>query len=123
MPVGHLYSIKQKDNESTEAFLNRFVREEMNVEDQNDSIACGALMAGLRNETVLKYLISIKDDISYHELITEIHHHIQVERTSNLEAIKLNHDILLEGKCKLNSQASPSNKKTMKTLSSKCNHD
>ena len=61
----------------------------MNVEDRNDSTACGALMARLRNATVLKYMISIKDDISYPELIIEINCHVQAERTSDLEASKL----------------------------------
>ncbi|KAL5551378.1 hypothetical protein UlMin_001554 [Ulmus minor] len=38
-PARHLYTIRQKDNESTEAFLNRFVKEEMSVKDRNDSTA------------------------------------------------------------------------------------
>ncbi|KAL5544991.1 hypothetical protein UlMin_008775 [Ulmus minor] len=70
-PARHLYTIRQKENESTEAFLNRFVKEEMSVKDRNDSTTCGALMAGLRSATVLKYMISIKEDISYPELISE----------------------------------------------------
>ena len=101
--------------------MNCFVREEMNVKYRNDTTACEALMAGLRNATILKYMISIEDNISYHELITEIRCHIQAKRTSDLEASKLNHDILLEGKCKLDSQARPSNTETMETLSSECN--
>ena len=80
-------------------------------------------MAGLRNATILKYTISIKNDIYYLELITEIRRHIQVERTFDLEANKLSHDILLEWKCRLDSQVSPSNMETMETLSSKCNRD
>ncbi|KAL5580033.1 hypothetical protein UlMin_012475 [Ulmus minor] len=78
-PARHLYTIRQKDNESTEAFLNRFVKEEMSVKDCNDSTACGALMAGLRSAT-----------------------------TSNLEASKLSRDFLLGGKHKIDSQAGPS---------------
>ena len=81
--------MRQKDNESTGAFLNRFVREEMSIKDQNDATTCGALMVGLRNETVLKYMVFIKDNISYPELITKICNYVQVERTSDLEAIKL----------------------------------
>lgn len=46
-------------------------------------------MAGLRNTIALKYMISIKDNIFYPELITEICHHVQVERTFDLEASKL----------------------------------
>ncbi|KAL5542882.1 hypothetical protein UlMin_010592 [Ulmus minor] len=38
-PVRHLYTVRQKENESTEAFLNRFVKEEMSVKDRNDSTA------------------------------------------------------------------------------------
>ncbi|KAL5564759.1 hypothetical protein UlMin_027923 [Ulmus minor] len=71
-PARHLYTVRQKENESTEAFLNQFVKEEMSVKDRNDSTACGALMAGLRSATVLKYMVSIKEDVSYPELISEI---------------------------------------------------
>ena len=107
-PARHLYTIRQKENESTEGFLNRFVKEEMSVKDRNDSIACGALMAGLRSATVLKYMVSIKEDISYLELILEVRRHIQAEKTSDLEASKLSQDILLGGKHKIDSQAGPS---------------
>ncbi|KAL5551326.1 hypothetical protein UlMin_001502 [Ulmus minor] len=107
-PARHLYTIRQKDNESTEAFLNRFVKEEMSVKDRNDSTACGALMAGLRSATVLKYMISIKEDISYPELISEVRRHIQAEKTSDLEASKLSQDFLLGGKRKIDSQAGTS---------------
>ncbi|KAL5547049.1 hypothetical protein UlMin_006736 [Ulmus minor] len=75
-PARHLYTVRQKENESTEAFLNRFVKEEMSVKDRNDSTACGALMAGLRSATVLKYMVSIKEDISYPELISKVRRHI-----------------------------------------------
>ena len=50
--------------------MNSFVREEMSVKDNNDFIACRALMAGLRSATVLKYMVSVKEDITY-ELIVE----------------------------------------------------
>ena len=83
------------------AFLNHFVREEMSVKERNDSTACEALMARLRNATVLKYMISVKDNISYLELIIEILYHVQAERTSNLKASKLSQDILLGGKHRL----------------------
>ena len=65
-------------------------------------------MAQLRRKTILKYMIFIKEDITYPELITKIHHHIQPKKTSNFEASKLNQDILLGGKCKLNSYVSSS---------------
>ncbi|KAL5550479.1 hypothetical protein UlMin_000655 [Ulmus minor] len=103
-PAQHIYTIRQKDNESTEAFLNRFVKEEMSVKDCNDSTACGALMAGLRSVTVLKYMISVKEDISYPELISKVRRHIQDEKTSDLEASKLSQDFLLGGKRKIDSQ-------------------
>ncbi|KAL5540020.1 hypothetical protein UlMin_043975 [Ulmus minor] len=80
----------------------------MSVKDCNDSTACGALMAGLRSATVLKYMISVKEDISYPELISEVHRHIQAEKTSDLEASKLSQDFLLGGKRKIDSQAGPS---------------
>ncbi|KAL5579233.1 hypothetical protein UlMin_011675 [Ulmus minor] len=83
-PARHLYTVRQKENESTEAFLNRFVKEEMSVKDRNDSTACGALMAGLRSATVLKYM------------------------TSDLEASKLSQDILLGGKRKIDFQVGSS---------------
>ncbi|KAL5567677.1 hypothetical protein UlMin_024252 [Ulmus minor] len=86
-PARHLYTVRQKENESTEAFLNRFVKEEMSVKDRNDSTACGALMAGLRSATVLKYM------------------------TSDLEASKLSQDILLGGKRKIDFQAGSSKAK------------
>ncbi|KAL5560031.1 hypothetical protein UlMin_036242 [Ulmus minor] len=107
-PARHLYTVRQKENESTEAFLNRFVKEEMSVKDRNDSTACGALMAGLRSATVLKYMVSIKEDVSYPELISEVRRHIQAEKTSDLEASKLSQDILLGGKRKIDSQAGSS---------------
>ncbi|KAL5543710.1 hypothetical protein UlMin_007494 [Ulmus minor] len=53
-------------------------------------------------------MISIKEDISYPELISEIRRHIQAENTSFLEASKLSQDILLGGKRKIDSQAGPS---------------
>ncbi|KAL5544296.1 hypothetical protein UlMin_008080 [Ulmus minor] len=85
-PARHLYTVRQKENESTEAFLNRFVKEEMSVKDRNDSTACGALMAGLR----------------------KVRRHIQAEKTSDLEASKLSQYILLGGKRKIDSQAGSS---------------
>ncbi|KAL5544982.1 hypothetical protein UlMin_008766 [Ulmus minor] len=107
-PARHLYTVRQKENESTEAFLNRFVKEEMSVKDRNDSTACGALMAGLRSATVLKYMVSIKEDVSYPELISEVCRHSQAEKTSDLEASKLSQDILLGGKRKIDFQAGSS---------------
>ncbi|KAL5564639.1 hypothetical protein UlMin_027803 [Ulmus minor] len=107
-PARHLYTVRQKENESTEAFLNRFVKEEMSVKDRNDSTACGALMARLRSATVLKYMVSIKEDISYPELISEVRRHIQAEKTSDLEASKLSQDIILGGKRKIDFQAGSS---------------
>ncbi|KAL5547841.1 hypothetical protein UlMin_003072 [Ulmus minor] len=79
----------------------------MSVKDRNDCTACRALMAGLRSATVIKYMISVKDDISYLELISEVRRHIQAEKTSDLEASKLSQDFLLGGKCKIDSQAGP----------------
>ena len=69
----------------------------MNVQDMSDAAASRALMVGLRNSTVLKYLVSIGklDTVSYPELIAEICHHIDAEKASNLEASKLSQDILL----------------------------
>ncbi|KAL5539641.1 hypothetical protein UlMin_044603 [Ulmus minor] len=58
-PTWHLYTITQRENESIESYLIRFVKEEMNVQDRSDAAASGALMAGLRNSTVLKYLVSV----------------------------------------------------------------
>ena len=66
-------------------------------------------MARLRNVTVLKYMILVKDDISYLELITEIRRHIQVKKTSDLEASKLSQDILFRRKHRLDPQVGPSN--------------
>ncbi|KAL5577017.1 hypothetical protein UlMin_018716 [Ulmus minor] len=80
----------------------------MSVKDRNDSTACGALMAGLRSVTVLKYMVSIKEDVSYPELISEVRRHIQAEKTFDLEASKLSQDILLGGKRKIDFQASSS---------------
>ncbi|KAL5539242.1 hypothetical protein UlMin_045287 [Ulmus minor] len=80
----------------------------MSVKDRNDSTACGALMARLRSATVLKYMISVKEDISYPELISKVRCHIQAEKTSDLEASKLSQDFLLGGKRKIDSQAGPS---------------
>ncbi|KAL5564790.1 hypothetical protein UlMin_027954 [Ulmus minor] len=66
-------------------------------------------MAGLRNSTVLKYLVSVgkPDTVLYPELITEIRRHIDAEKASNLDASKLSQDILLGGgKRKMDSQVS-----------------
>ena len=80
----------------------------MSVKDYNNSTACGVLMAGLRSAIVLKYMVSIKEDISYPELISEFRCHVQAEKTSDLEASKLSQDILLGGKHKINFQAGSS---------------
>ncbi|KAL5554142.1 hypothetical protein UlMin_041543 [Ulmus minor] len=101
--------ISQFANKTTEIYLTRFVKEEMNVQDRSDAAASGALMAGLRNSTVLKYLVSVgkPDTVSYPELITEIRCHIDAEKASNLDASKLSQDILLGGgKRKMDSQVS-----------------
>ncbi|KAL5540592.1 hypothetical protein UlMin_043541 [Ulmus minor] len=108
-PARHLYTITQRENETTESYLTRFVKEEMNVQDRSDAAASGALMAGLRNSTVLKYLVSVgkPDTVSYPELITEIRRHIDAEKASNLDASNLSQDILLGGgKRKMDSQVS-----------------
>ncbi|KAL5556087.1 hypothetical protein UlMin_038323 [Ulmus minor] len=69
-PARHLYTITQRENETMESYLTRFVKEEMN-------------------------------------LITEIRHHIDAEKASNLNASKLSQDILLGGgKRKMDSQVS-----------------
>ncbi|KAL5556540.1 hypothetical protein UlMin_038776 [Ulmus minor] len=66
-PARHLYTITQRENETTESYLTRFVKEEMNVQDRSDAAANGALMVGLRNSTVLKYLVSVgKPDTAEH---------------------------------------------------------
>ncbi|KAL5560216.1 hypothetical protein UlMin_036427 [Ulmus minor] len=62
------------------------MKEEKGVKDRNDSTTCGALMAGLRSATILKYMISVKEEISYPELISEVRRHIQAKKTSDLEA-------------------------------------
>ena len=71
----------------------------MNVKDRSDATTNRALMARLRNSTVLKYLVSVKkpDTVSYPELINEIRCHIDAEKASNLDASKLSQDILLGG--------------------------
>ena len=77
----------------------------------SDAAASGPLMARLKNSTILKYLVSVGklDTVSYPELITEICRHIDVEKTSNLEASKLSQYILLgRGERNLDSQAGSS---------------
>ncbi|KAL5564906.1 hypothetical protein UlMin_028070 [Ulmus minor] len=75
-PARHLYTITQRENETTGSYLTRFVKEEMNP-----------------------------DTMSYPELITEIRRHIDAEKASNLDASKLSQDILLGGgKRKMDSQ-------------------
>ena len=71
----------------------------MNVQDRSDAATSGALMVGLRNSTILKYLVSVGklDTVSYPELISEIRRHIDAEKASNLEASKLSQDMLLGG--------------------------
>ena len=54
---------------------------------------------------------TVKEDISYPELISEVRRHIQAEKTSNLEASKLSQDFLLGGKRKIDSQAGSSKTK------------
>ena len=62
----------------------------MKVKDCNDSTACGAFMAKLGSSTVLNYMVSIRKDFTYPELIIEIHRHVQAKNTSDLEANKPN---------------------------------
>ena len=83
----------------------------MNVQDRSDAATSGALMAGLRNSTILKYLVLVgkPDTVSYPELINEICRHIDAEKASNLDASKLSQDILLGGgKRKMDSEVDPS---------------
>ena len=94
-PARHLYTITQSENESTEAYLSHFVKEEMNVRDQSDATSTGALMAGLRYSTMLKYMVSISENATYPELSTEICRHIEAKKTSNLDASKLSQEVLL----------------------------
>lgn len=116
-PARHLYTITQRENESTEDYLTHSVKEEMNVQNRSDAAASRALVAGLRNSTVLKYLVSVgkPDTVSYPELISEIRRHIDAEKVSNLEANKLSQDGLLgEGKRKIESQVEHPKKNTDK---------
>ncbi|KAL5571130.1 hypothetical protein UlMin_020727 [Ulmus minor] len=53
-------------------------------------------------------MVSIKEDVSYLELISEVRRHIQAKKTSDLEASKLSQDILLGGKRKIDFQAGSS---------------
>ena len=78
-------------------YLTHFIKEEMNVQDRSDFAASGALMARLRSTTILKYMVFICKPymVSYLELITEIHRHIDAAKTSNLEDSKLSQDILI----------------------------
>ena len=69
--------------------MNHFVREEMIVKDHNDSTTCGVFMAELKSATVLKYMVYVRKYLIYPELIIEIRHHVQAEKTSGLEARKL----------------------------------
>ena len=57
---------------------------------------------------MLKYMVSISENTTYLKLITEIHHHIQAEKTSNHEASKHNQEIMLGRKCKLDTNVSTS---------------
>lgn len=54
-------------------------------------------MDGLRNSTILKYLVLVGklDIVSLSKLIIEICCHIDTKKASHLEAIKLNKDVLL----------------------------
>ena len=97
----HLYTITQHENKSIEAYLSCFVKEEMNVHDLSDAAMMRALMAGLRNSTMLKYMVSTSENAVYPELIIEICHHIEAEKTSNLDASKLSQEVPLGGKHKL----------------------
>lgn len=71
----------------------------MNVQDRSDAAISGTMMAGLRNSTILKYLVSVgkPDTVSYPELINEIRRYIDAEKASNLDVSKLSQDILLSG--------------------------
>ena len=60
--------------------MNWFVRKEMSIKDHNDSTMSRALIARLRSATVLKYMVYVKEDITYPGLIAEIHCHIQAEK-------------------------------------------
>ena len=87
------------------------MKEEINVQDKSDATTSGALMVGLRNSTIFKYLVSIgkPNTVSYLERIDEIRRHINAKKASNLEASKLSQDMLLGGgKRKLNSQVGTS---------------
>ena len=76
----------------------------MNVRDISDVAKSRALMVELRSSIMLKYLVYVGETTTYAELNIEIHHHIEAENNSNLEFSKFNQDILLGGKCKLETQ-------------------
>ena len=77
-PAHHLSTIFQRENESTKAYLMRFVKEEMLVEDRSDATAQGVLLAGLCNPS-MKYLLSVANPKSYSTLIEEIQQHMDAE--------------------------------------------
>ena len=106
-PARHLYTITQLENESTKSYFTHFIKEKMNVQDRSDAATSRALMVGLRNSTILKYLVSVgkPNAVSYPELIAEIRRHIDAEKASNLKASKLSQYILLRwGKRKQDSK-------------------
>ena len=70
-PTHHLNTIRQRENESTEAYLLWFVNEEMLIEDWSVVKAQGALLTGLRNPT-MKYLLAVAKPMPYSALIEEI---------------------------------------------------
>ena len=77
-PIHHLNTIFQRENESTEAYLACFVKEEMLVEDQSDTMAQGVLLTRLRNP-MMKCLFLVAKPRSYSALIVEIHQYIDAE--------------------------------------------
>lgn len=65
-----------------------------------------------RSTIAQNYMDFVKENITYPELIMEIHCHTQIKENFDLEANKLNQDTCLGDKRRIDSQAGPSRKKS-----------
>ncbi|KAL5559578.1 hypothetical protein UlMin_035789 [Ulmus minor] len=95
-PAKYLGTLKQAMHKSIESFLFRFVQETMTIDNLNEATTRTHLMNGLREGTILKYLISMKRPTTYANLTTKIRQHINAEKAVALEVSKLSQDLLAD---------------------------
>ena len=86
-PAIHLMSMRQGENESLEAYTNRFNNEAMLVEDFTDQAAIQAILNGLR-PGAFKWDIAKNTPRTLSGVIEEAHKHVIAEELVFSDAVR-----------------------------------